>query len=137
MEDFVFLTDLSNVSFVGLGEVTVTCSEGVGLAFFNISNLLLENISIRQCGLSGTNWDPIINVLTDTFEMFFKIPSITKVALLIGACENVTLTNIVVAGTRRIGLLGLNIMGFSTLNRVVFEHKQQPACVTDSLIATI
>ena len=134
VEAFVFLTDLRNVSFVGLEEVTVTCKEGIGLAFFNISNLLLENISIRRCGLNGANWDPIINVLNDTVEMFAEIPSITKVALLIGSCDNVTLTNVSIMETSGIGLLGINVVGSSTLNRVVFRQNQQPVCVTGSLI---
>lgn len=134
VKDFVFLTDLKNVSFVGLGEVILTCQEGIGLAFFNISNLSLENISIRQCGLNGTNWDPIIDVLSDTFEMVIKIPPITKVALLMGSCDSVTLTDVSIVGTSGIGLLGVNVVGSSTLNRVVFRQNQQPACEVESLI---
>ena len=58
INSFTLLQDLSNISLIGSGSETtiVKCqSDGeVGLAFVNISGLLISDVTISNCRLVGT-----------------------------------------------------------------------------------
>ena len=129
--DLTFVRDLSNVVLQGIGlarETTITCSAGVGLAFFNISNLRIRNVTITGCGLNQEHWDTINATLYNTFDMVFEIPRAVHVSILLAACEDVTLENFVVERTQGIGLLAMSLLGSTQLTNVRFQNNYPPAC---------
>ncbi len=135
IHEFVFHRSLDNVSFVGLEkalEVRVTCKEGVGLAFFNVSNLQFRNVTIEGCGLSNSSdWKTVLDEISEVIEPeIIQIPLDVpvKVALFLANCENVTLENVDVVNTTGIGMLAVNAMGSIQLNSVRFEHNVPAVC---------
>lgn len=135
VDTFVFHEDFDNISFRGdgTGDVVVTCSEGIGLAFMNVSNLLFQNMTIDGCGLSGvSNWSTVLRATRAIIDEAIKIPlegNVTvKVALFMAHCENVTMDHVNVVNTIGIGLLAVNTIGNTLLESVSFERNIPPEC---------
>ena len=129
--NFTFIQDLTGVTIQGLGparNININCPPTIGLAFFNVSNFQIRNVTISGCGLSDHHWDQINETLHDTFNMSIKIPRVVKVGILLAACRDVTLANLVVKETRGIGLLAISLLGAARLQNVHFENNTSPRC---------
>ena len=117
--------DLSGVTLRGDGpaqRVVVTCAPGVGLAFFNTSNLRIRNVTVSGCGLGRESWEEVIPTLLYTFELTFDVPLDLGVGVFVAASTDVSLENIVVEGTRGIGLLAVTPLGSTRLRNVHFQN---------------
>lgn len=129
--NFTFIQDLTGVTIQGLGSarsINIKCPPTVGLAFFNVSNFHIRNVTISGCGLSDHHWDQINETLDDAFYMSLKIPRVVRVGVLLAACRDVTLANLVVRETRGIGLLAISLLGSAWLQNVHFENNTSPRC---------
>lgn len=129
--NFTVIQDLTGVIIQGLGsakDINITCPPTIGLAFFKVSNLQIRNVTINGCGLSDHHWDEINETLYDTFNMSLKIPRAVKVGILLAACRDVTLANLVVMKTRGIGLLAISLLGSARLRNVHFKSNTSPQC---------
>ena len=129
------IRDLTNVSITGVSEapkdeVIITCDRGQGLSFSQISGLFLSHITITKCGLSGEPLVEIVNILRSQVELFIYIPTSIQIAIFMGMCEDVSLLNVVVTNTTGIGLVGVNILGQSTMSSVSFTYNQHSSCGT-------
>ena len=137
IQTFNLIRDLTNIRISGndtTSSVTIECTAGAGLAFFNISGLVIENLNINRCGLSGS--DAILelrDVLHDVVDGFFLIPNDTKLAVFLGVCANVTMDHVAIANTTGLGLMGINVMGEFSLSEVDFESNNNQACFTNRL----
>ena len=126
-----FVHDLTNVSIQGVqsaSETVIRCAEGIGLAFFNISNLQIQNVTVIRCGLNEERWDGIKKTLHETFHVIVEIPAIVKVAIFLAACEDVSLEHFQVSNTSGIGLLAVSLLGTTHLSDVDFERNRPPLC---------
>ena len=128
LQDFTLVRDLTNISLVGGGHTTIMCHQGVGLAFFNVSNLHIENVVITGCGIHGNATDNVQSAIKEVIEMFFRIPNETNIAMVLGSCTNVHLQHVTIAKTSGLGLLGVNVMGSSVLNDVNFTNNTWTVC---------
>lgn len=134
VSDLWFIRDLSDVTIQGNApaeQVIITCAQGVGLAFFNLNNLQIQNVTIDRCGLNRSGWEQIYPTLINTFETMIQIPRVLRVGILIAACRDMTLENLKVHGTRGIGLLAVSPLGSTQLINVEFERNEPPACPTN------
>ena len=121
------ISGLSNISIVGSNEVSwdkvvITCIQGHGLSFINVSGLFLSHITISNCGLSGEPLNEIIDILHNYVELFVIFPPSTHVAVFLGLCENVSIVNATVTNTTGIGLVGVNIFGKLVISGVNFTY---------------
>ncbi len=73
LEQYTLVSDLSNVCISGQGDVVISCSENVGLAFVNITGLVMEGVRIEGCGLSGPNLDHALTEIRQSIELFIHI----------------------------------------------------------------
>ena len=131
LQNTILVRGLSGVILQGNGlsaEVTITCQPGVGLAFFNVLNLQIRNVTIRGCGISQGSWDLINTTLYSTFNMTFEIPRTVQVGVLLAACTDMTLENFSVARTRGIGLLAISPLGTTNIRNVSFRSNTPPEC---------
>ena len=134
VQNMLFIRDLSDVVIQGNGsanKINITCRPGIGLAFFNISNLQIRDLTISGCGLNQERWDRINTTLENNLDMTFTIPRVLRVGILLAACSDVTMENLVVEGTRGIGLLGISLLGSTELSRVTFRNNTPPSCPSD------
>jgi len=121
LDQFTIVRNLRNVTLVGNdSSVTVTCSEDIGLAFVNITNLTIEHITIQQCGLSKENLLNAINVTGEIVDMFFQVPFPLQVGVLLGDITHAYLSHINICNTTGIGLLCINVVGIGSFTEVTF-----------------
>ena len=139
IQNFNLIRDLSDIRISGnsaTSSVTIECTPGVGLAFFNISGLVIENLNINRCNFSGG--EAILelrDVLYDAVDGLFLIPNDTQLALFLGICTNVTMNRVMITNTTGFGLMGINVMGDFNLSEVSFESNIHPACIANQLAA--
>lgn len=141
LEEFTLHRALENISLVGMGTVSnvvLTCSEGVGLAFFGVHNLRIQNLTIEGCGTSGLlNWAPILKAINQTFghtRINFPSTGVVKVGLFLGDCADITLDGVSVTKTSGIGLLSINVVGSNSLTNVSFLLNTPPKCDPTSFL---
>ena len=78
IESFILVTDVTGVAIEGdssEGGVVIHCSEGAGLAFINVSQLSIRNVTIDGCGFNGTDTEQAVDILDDIVSVFYNIPS--------------------------------------------------------------
>ena len=141
LQNFSLIHSLRNIHISGnntASSVTIECTTGAGLAFFNISGLVIENLDISNCGRNdseATILSEITDMLDQVIDTFFLIPNDTTLSLFLGACADVTMNRVTIANTSGLGLVGINVMGTFSLSEVSFESNIHPACITDRLTA--
>ena len=128
----VHLESLSNVSISGQGaveDVTITCAQGVGLAFMNSQNLVIENVTIAGCGLTGEHLSRVSQVAQEYVVLnitYRLLPNVAR-AVVIARCNSLTLENVCIRDTVGVGLTVLNTFGSSLLKNVEFFNNSGSA----------
>ena len=128
--------DLSNVSIIGNPshpeKVIITCTDGVGLYFFNMSALSISGITIEQCGLSGE----------ETISLAFERPKELidfqygplldfSAALLLIHTPDLQVMNVNIRNTSGFGLVGINLVGEVNFYRVQIQGNYPSQCILD------
>lgn len=133
VEVFVLVRDVTNFTLEGEGDVTIQCAENAGLAFINVTNLSIRKITIDGCGFTGSDINHAIDILDDIVNVFYIIPEVVRIALLVGHCENLTMEHMTIMNTRGFGLVGINVIGTSQMSdSVFFNNTKRGACRTSS-----
>ena len=127
VENFTLVTGVSNICISGQGDVTITCSDNVGLAFVNVSNLMIEGVRIEECGLSGSYLNLTLNHIREFVDLFFVVYSEMRFAVLLGHCENVIIDDVQVVNNVGFGLVGINLIGSTLINQISAVNNTQPS----------
>jgi len=123
------LVNLENIKIVSYVQSSrLICRDYGGIAFINMTNLTIESVSIEGCALNVSVLEQAGARLRLLLDMWFTIPSTVRVAVLIGFAQNVNLTNVTVSRTRGIGIVGINIMGKSTITSIVVSQNGPMKC---------
>ena len=141
MTDVAMVTDVSNVSVMGIGRmVTISCGVGVGMVISNADQLWMENITFEGCSLTGEKWEQNVIPLIEQLIVFFLdsssvlefLPSVVGKSLTIIGSHGIKLCRVNVQNTNGVGLLALNMIGNSSLKDCVFDSITDIGC-TESL----
>ncbi len=125
IDRFISVQNVTTVTLEGGGNersVSILCDDGAGLAFISVSFLIIRNITIDGCGFTGGDIENTIDVLNDTVNIFYVIPPVVRIGLLLGHCRNLTMEHMIVKNTRGFGLVGINVIGISQLRNVLFYN---------------
>ena len=129
---FSLVRDLRNITFQGPqdGVADITCTNGNGLAFFNVSQLHFSRVTIHGCGIQRDNISSFLDMIQVTIDNFFVVSDDTDqyVAMMLAQCNDFTMEHSSVTNTRGLGLLGINVGGESTLNNVTFQENVPDGC---------
>ena len=110
-----------NVSLIGDSHNTIiSCEEGAGLAFVDVTGLTIENITVHQCGISEENLSEALKIVKKRTHFFHEVQDSLNVSLLLGNCRDVTLRDVTVRNTTGVGLLGINVLGRSNFTDLNF-----------------
>ncbi len=126
LEQYIFVSDLNNVRISGQGDVIISCNKTVGLAFINMTGLIIEGVRIEECGLSGTNLDHALSEIRQFIDLFAVIYLDMRIALLLGHCEDLQLNTIELYNNDGFGLVGINIIGNSVISELTAFNNTQP-----------
>ena len=127
--------DLGNVSLLGPsnGAAIVRCSGSVGLAFLNVSGLVIENITIDGCGMKLTRSfleQPMHN-LTSTL---LGHSTALHAGIFMSLIRNLTLSKVIVQHSKGYGMITLNLIGETKITSVTFngnnfQSLKNPQCL--------
>ena len=112
------IQNLSNITIRGPSRIT--CKNGVGLVFYNITNLCFQNVTIKNCGLRLANE---LRNITSKFQPYQFQSNIT-VGVSIMFSTNVTFQEVNITDTQGIGLLCVNALGQLKFSDVVFQYNR-------------
>ena len=128
INSFTLLQDLSNISLIGPGSETtiVKCQGDVGLAFVNISGLLISDVTITNCRLSGENFQNAFGVVQESLDVFYSFRVGTVVGIFIGDSSDLQARNMIVQNTPGIGMVAINLMGECDMSNVTFTNNNVP-----------
>ncbi|XP_065895735.1 uncharacterized protein [Dysidea avara] len=113
LQSDLIIQTVYNISLIGTTPDTVIqCNSSVGIVLTNITNLILTDITVRNC--SG-NYSSAVVLNRDCRSEIFII----QIGLLIKQCTNVQLRQIVIEENfNPYGIVGINILGNSTFLNV-------------------
>lgn len=107
----LLLQNRKNISLIGMGgmKVLIECGENTlaGIRFDNVTNLKLENLWLKGCGIAQNNQK-------------------NSSSLLISNSLNVSLNNVYISHSSVIGAFLFNTVGKVVINGSVFESNQVP-----------
>ena len=133
IDQFILVQNVTNITVkvAELEGVSIQCAGNTGLAFVNVSRLSILNIVINGCGFTGADIQNTVILLESIVNTFYVIPEVVKIAMLFGHCEDLTLENVTIMNTRGFGLVGVNVIGSSQLNSILFFNNSNPGtCVS-------
>ena len=104
-------TNRSSFKIIGNGNTTIECKQNAGLAFKNVSDIAIQNITFYKCGMifNSTSEDPKSNSTNKTLT--------SKAAILFEFCTNVSLISITVNNSD-----GVGIQMYNTIGKVNISH---------------
>ena len=130
--NYTLIQDLHNVTIRGVSRNTslIRCTNGNGLAFFNVSELTIESVTVLNCGLDNETFNDFTRVVRDTIEFFFHISEEPDnyIAVACANCVNFTLRNAEIKNTAGLGFLGINLLGNSTISNTHFTGNIPDGC---------
>ena len=91
------------IKIIGNGNTTIECKQNAGLAFKNVTNITIQDITFRNCGM-------IFNSTSENPDSTDKTLT-SKAALLFEFCKNVNLTSIMVHNSDGVGIQMYNTIG--------------------------
>ena len=115
------MSDVHRLSLSGYtaGVTTLHCIERFGLAFVNATELHISDIKIINCGQTITC---TVNVSVLRNNYFVEIPESTKAALTLVNLHSLLLQNVPIKASYGYGLIGVNVLGNSTITNCTFTH---------------
>ena len=121
INSFRLLQNLSNISLIGSGSETtiVKCQGDVGLAFVNISGLLISDVTITNCNYLGNN---LLAVIEQSLGTVYSFPYYTNIAIFIGVTSDFQAHNMIVRNTTGMGMMAINLMGKSDMSNMTFMN---------------
>jgi len=138
-EDIV-LWSLSNVSIVGAvhndGDIVhVNCTNSAAVLFMNCSNVVMKHITFSHC---GNHLDVSLYMDSSISENYwYNFPQTPLAALIFVHCFSTTIHNLVMADTPSFGILGINMLGHTTINSVNVLHSGLLPCVSSTIFDKI
>ena len=115
----------------GPSDTIIQCSEGAGLAFLNVTQLTLSNVSILNCGVTGSNLSDFVRLVNESIDRFYTVPDGSSAAVLIASSTDVTLLDVTIRESRGYGLIAINLYGEENVIEAVFDSNQQQRACTD------
>ena len=121
--EFRYVANLSNITING--PAVITCAEGAGLVFINITGLTLNDITIQQCGLTGDNLATVNAIIhREVANTAYQFRPGIKVAVFVIGSTDLTLHNVTVSKTQGIGMACVNVLGLVTFSKVTFQNNR-------------
>lgn len=129
VQRFRVIGGVTDISVVGVGKGTlVTCATDLGVAFVNVTRLLLQGLTITGCGTKGLNALALNSAVNAVVDFFTQLTAKGSVAVVIAKSDDVTVDHVTIANNTGLGLLGVNVAGQSNFTNNVFSLNGELQC---------
>ena len=109
LEENIIISHKSFIRVIGKENTTIYCHYNAGLAFKYVTNIALQNIKFRNCGMKFNS--------TSVNPDFPNTTLISKAALLFEYCHDVSLSFVTIEKSS-----GLGIQIYNTIGNVIISH---------------
>ena len=137
LSEYVFVAHTSGFLLTGTTgdshDTIIQCSEGAGLAFLNITELILSYVTILNCGVTGSNLTEFVRQVNGSVDMFYRVPDDSSAGVLIAASSNVNLLHVEIRESRGYGLIAINLYGQSNVTGAVFDRNRPVSSIHENL----
>ena len=110
----VLIKDVKNISMIGHDHTNIHCTRPLGFAFTNVTTLNIAKLNFAFCGAH------IFSEFTFTKE--------SRITLYFLRTINVTISEVDISNSKGVGLVGINMLGFSNISQSVFNGNR-PNCL--------
>lgn len=126
--NYSLVQDLVNLTFQG--PAVINCTSGIGLAFFNVRNLQFTQLIIDSCGLEPNHVKSFLFTVKISIDYFFELSNTPDqyIGMALGECTDFHMEDCIISNTEGLGLLGINIVGHSSLENVTIEQNVPRGC---------
>ena len=124
----------TNISIIGdgnsLDDIVITCENGVGVVFLNVSQLELKGLTFTQCNMTGQNLNKTLSNIKgmSVFSLVFDIPTSVEVTLLIANSIDVTIDKVYINDTHGYGLIAINVLESFVITSSVISNNYNRDC---------
>ena len=124
----------TNISIIGDGnssdDIVITCENGVGVVFLNVSQLEVKGLTFTQCNLTGQNLNKTLSNIKgmSVFSLVFDIPTSVEVTLLIANSIDVTIDKVYINDTHGYGLIAINVLESFVITSSVISNNYNRDC---------
>jgi hypothetical protein len=134
--------DKINITLTGksldAADTIITCEEGIGLVFLNITGLQFSYLAIVRCGMTGDslkiNIYNMINEFVPSFDLTFEFDGLSNISVILGHINHAELEGVHINETKGIGLLAVNVLGnFTVISSIFSNNKAIPYEYYDSV----
>ena len=132
IETLSTIQNVADVRIVGADDpsrVIVTCADGIGLGFLNVSGLEISHMTIEWCGLNNSSW--IFSKVETFIDTFYVPPPVFSSALILISCTDVQMNDVTVKNNIGFGMFALNVIGNSTFSGINFISNVPSNCVVN------
>ena len=105
-----------SLTIAGNGNTTIECKQNAGLAFKNVTNIIIQKITFHNCGMIFNSTSENPNSTNTTLT--------SKAALLFEYCNNVNLTSITVNNSDGVGIQMYNTIGNVNISHSIFSENK-------------
>lgn len=128
--------EVTNISIIGEPtnpeSVIISCSEDVGLFFFNVSDLTISGLTVEHCGIRGVDRiNKIINMTREIVNLVYSPLPDFSAAMFLVHCPDLELSNVIIRDNRGFGFVGVNLIGSTNFHRVQVLQNYPSQCVLD------
>jgi len=119
-ESSVVVSDVTELAIVGSNNTIIQCFEKFGFVFLNVSNLTVQHLHFTHCGLNvfSRGLKNIANTLTDVTDLiryqFIPMQNLHS-SLYFVQVYHLNINRVIVNNSKGCGILGINILGNSSV----------------------
>ena len=122
----VLIRDRFNITLTGVSSssnetVDIVCSNDTGFLFMNISELTISNLAFTFCGVQ-VEPQLLYEILFNQTRTFFIFSPLEMIAVGFVNVFSLQMSNVVIQNSTGFGVLGLNILGNSTITESHFLY---------------
>ena len=110
----VLIKDVKNISMIGHDHTYIHCRGPLGFAFTNVTTLNITKLKFAFCGAH------VSSEFTFTKE--------SRITLYFLRTLNITISEVDISNSKGVGLVGINMLGFSNISQIVFNGNR-PNCL--------
>ena len=126
LDNKVLIENGCNISMVGYNHANndsvINCSNLFGFMFINVTTLKIAKLRFSFCGANFTS------NFTVPHDFEKQLLQMSKAALYFRQTVNVTILEVTISNSTRAGLLGINMLGLSTISQTEFIGNK-PNCM--------
>ncbi len=136
ISNYSWVLNGTNMSIIGNttnpSNVIIECNPSYGLIFMDIERLSFKGLTIRDCGFNGTrNINNTFEYIRNFIFLFYEPLLDFSTGLFLVHITHLEIEDVVFDRNEGFGIVGINVIGNSTISNVEFSRNRPKKCVLE------